>query len=185
MGHGARTRQRRIRRSPARQALVRRVGRACRARREHEDRREDGRELGPRRLRRACGRAGKDARGSTSRRGDFATVGGAGFGPGLVRGRLVRANGRIHSRDARRRRGRRDLAWAGAVARRGSGPRARRDIRPTLTARRVIRRPRDQPRRSRDREGAVGAGLIVAPRLQVGGPTTAKMKRGLAGYGSD
>ena len=96
----------------------------------------------PRRLRRACGRAGKDARGSTSRRGDYATAGGAGLGPGLVRGRLVRANGRIHSRVARRRRGRRDLAWAGTVARRGSGPRARRNFRAPLTARRVIRHPR-------------------------------------------
>ena len=35
----------------------------------------------PRRLRWACGRAGKDARGSTSRRGDYATAGGAGLGP--------------------------------------------------------------------------------------------------------
>ena len=98
MGNGARAPQRRIRRAPARQALVRRVEPACRARHEHEGRRNDDRAVLPRRLRRACCRAGKDARGSTSRRGGFAIAGGAGLGPGRVRGRLVRANGRIHSR---------------------------------------------------------------------------------------
>ena len=49
-------------------------------------------------------------------------------------GALVRASGRIHSRVARRRRGRRDPARAGPVARRGGGHRARRNSRPGLTA---------------------------------------------------
>ena len=89
----------------------------------------------PRRLRRACGGAGKDARGGASRRRGLATPGGARLGPERVRGRLVRASGRIDSRVARRRRGRRDPARAGAVARRGGGARARRNGRPRLTAR--------------------------------------------------
>ena len=49
-------------------------------------------------------------------------------------GALVRANGRIHSRVARRRRGGRDPARAGTVARRGGGHRARRNSRRGLTA---------------------------------------------------
>ena len=85
-----------IRRAPARQALVRRVEPARRARDEHEDRREDGRELAastsPSGLRSRRGRMHEAARlaGATSRL--LEELGSVRDG---VRGGLVRASGRI------------------------------------------------------------------------------------------